>query len=206
MRKVISIVLFALFLGISVYAQDEIKISLKNGSEGEQKTKEQLQRLLKTYDLSKWMMTKTFEIDEKALPHSHPILTFSTRYLKDDELLVSIFIHEQMHWLMLEKAEQSINATREFREMFPKVPASLPEGARSEESTYLHIAVVYLEYRGNKEVFGELKAKQIMDFWATDHYTWIYKTVLERTRDIGNIMSKHNLIPALPTKSAAKKT
>ena len=35
-----------------------------------------------------------------------------------------------------------------------------------------------------------------MDFWSSDHYTWVYKTVLERRRDIGNILFKYTLIPA----------
>jgi len=34
-----------------------------------------------------------------------------------------------------------------------------------------------------------------MEFWSTDHYKWVYKNVLERTRDIGNIMFKYKLIP-----------
>jgi hypothetical protein len=44
---------------------------------------------------------------------------------------------------------------------------------------------------------GELKAKQVMDFWAADHYTWVYKTVRDRPRNIGNIMFKHKMIPTL---------
>ena len=63
-------------------------------------------------------------------------------------------------------------------------------------SDYLHLIVNYLEYRADRELFGELKARQIMEFWSSDHYTWIYKTVLEHTRDIGNIAFKHKLIPA----------
>ena len=76
------------------------------------------------------------------------------------------------------------------------MPAGFPEGARNEYSTYLHLLVGYLEYRADRELLGELKAKQVMDFWAADHYRWIYKTVLERPRDIGNIMLKYKLIPA----------
>jgi hypothetical protein len=82
-----------------------------------------------------------------------------------------------------------------LKKLFPKVPAGFPEGARDERSTYGHLFVIYLEYRGIREILGELKAKQIMDFWTTDHYTWIYKTVLERPRDIGQIMFKHKLVP-----------
>lgn len=35
-----------------------------------------------------------------------------------------------------------------------------------------------------------------MDFWATDHYTWVSKTVLERERDLGGVLAKHKLLPA----------
>ena len=83
-----------------------------------------------------------------------------------------------------------------MRALFPKVPVGFPEGAESEDSTYLHLLVNYLEYRADKELLGELKARQVMDFWSTDHYRWVYKTVLERTRDIGNIALKYKLVPA----------
>ena len=79
--------------------------------------------------------------------------------------------------------------------MFPNAPTAPPEGARDERSTYLHIAVCYLEYRATRELLGELRAKQVIQFWTTDHYTWVYKTVLERTRDIGQVMFKYKLIP-----------
>ena len=87
------------------------------------------------------------------------------------------------------------DAKKELRVMFPKVPIKPPEGASDEESTYLHLIVIYLEYRADRELLGELKARQIMEFWATDHYTGIYKIVLERPRDIGQILFKHRLIP-----------
>lgn len=45
----------------------------------------------------------------------------------------------------------------------------------SEDSTYLHLLVNTLEYRADKELLGELKARQVMDFWATDHHTWVYR-------------------------------
>lgn len=205
MRSKILLFVSVLFLCLNISAQDEIKVSLKNRSRAEQQTKEQLERLLKTHDLSKWIFTKSIEIDEKAIPHSHPVLTLHTRHLNDDELLLSTFVHEQIHWFLTDKADDTTKAIKQFREMFPKVPAKGPEGARDEDSTYLHIAVIYLEYRADRELMGELKAKQVMDFWAGDHYTWIYKTVLERPRNIGNVMFKYNLIPGLVSKNSEEK-
>lgn len=196
MKSLISLTLIALFFVNSSYAQSNVDIALKQGSKEEEQTKAQLQRLLKTYDLAKWIFTKSVLIDEKAIPHSHPVLTLSTRHLKDDELLVSTFVHEQIHWFLTQNQKATEEAKKELRLLFPKVTVSFPEGAADEESTYLHLIVVYLEYRADRELLGELKARQVMEFWATDHYTWVYKVVLERARDIGNIAFKHKLVPA----------
>jgi len=196
MRKRILLPLTIALLSITSYAQDKLDISLKSGSQSEIQTKEQLQRLVKTYDLSKWIFTKAILIDEKSIPHSHPVLTLHTRHLKDDDLLLSTFVHEQLHWFLVQKDKETNEAIKELRVAFPKVPVGFPEGSEDEESTYLHLLVNYLEYRADRELLGELRAKQVMDFWSTDHYKWVYKTVLERTRDIGNIAFKHKLIPA----------
>lgn len=196
MKSIFSLSLIALFFVNSSYAQSSIDIALKKGGKEEEQTKAQLQRLLKTYDLTKWIFTRAVVIDEKSTPHSHPVLTLSARHLRDDELLLSTFVHEQIHWFLTQNHKNTEEAKRELRGLFPKVPVSFPEGAKDEESTYLHLIVVYLEYRAVRELLGELKARQVMEFWATDHYTWIYKTVLERPRDIGNIVFKHKLVPA----------
>lgn len=196
MKSVISLTLIALLCLNPSYAQSNIEIALKQGNKEEQQTKAQLQRLLQTYDVAKWIFTKSVLIDEKSIPHSHPVLTLSTRHVRDDELLLSTFLHEQFHWFLTQNHKHTEEAKRELRGLFPKVPVSFPEGAKDEESTYLHLLVIYLEYKANREIFGELKARQVMEFWATDHYTWVYKTVLERPRDIGNIVFKHKLVPA----------
>jgi hypothetical protein len=179
----------------ALHAQANLEIALKHGSKVEQQTRDQLQRLLKAYDLAKWTFTKSILIDEESIPHSHPVLTLSARHVKDDELLLSTFVHEQAHWFLTQNSKATEDAKQELRSMFPKVPIKPPEGASDEESTYLHLIVIYLEYRADRELLGELKARQVMEFWAIDHYTWIYKTVLERPRDIGNVAFKHKLVP-----------
>ena len=194
--RVLLLLVLSLCLSLVGQAQEELKISVVNKSSAEQQTKDQLQRLLKTYDVSKWIFTKSINIDEKtSIPHSHPVLTLNTRHLKDDELLLSTFVHEQIHWFVIQDQKRLASAINDFKVMFPKVPAGPPDGARNESSTYLHIAVVYLEYRAARELLGELRARLVMDFWAHDHYRWIYRTVLERPRDIGQIMFKHKMVP-----------
>lgn len=195
MKNTLFLFLTIVLLSVPSYAQPKLEITLKSGSPAEVQTKDQLQRLLKTYDLSKFIFTNSVLIDQTAIPHSHPVLTLHTRHLKDDDLLLSTFVHENFHWFLVQHEKETNDALKELQLLFPKVPVGFPEGSEDEHSTYLHLLVNYLEYRADREMLGELRAKQVMDFWSTDHYRWIYKTVLERTRDIGTIAFKHKLIP-----------
>lgn len=196
MKRVLRLALFALLVSGAASAQEKITITLAQGSGDEARAKEQLERLLARHDLSRWIFTRAVVIDEKTrIPHSHPKLTLNTRHLLDDELLLSTFVHEQAHWLVVQRGKDAEAAMKELRVLFPKIPVGYPEGARGERSNYIHLIVIYLEYRALRELLGELRARQVMEFWTHDHYTWIYKTVLERPRDIGNIAFKHKLVP-----------
>ena len=198
--------LAALLLSPTARAQTNtqgLDISLKNNDQREQQTKQQLQRLLAAYDVSNWIFTRKIVIENNVIPHSHPVLTLSTRHLKDDELLISTFVHEQLHWYLVQNPKETDAAYKELRSMFPKVPAGFPEGARDEESTYKHLLVCYLEYQADRALLGELKARQVMEFWATDHYTWVYRTVLERERELGTLMRKHKLLPVQRANSSS---
>lgn len=197
MRHLLLAAVMACSLGQPMFGQAAIDIALESGSRREAQTRDQLQRLLKTYDVSPWIYTKSIRIDERAIPHSHPVLTLHTRHLKDDELLLSTFVHEQFHWFLVERDQATRAAIADLRKLFPTVPKG-PEagGSRDEDSTYLHLLVCYLEQRALVRTLGELEARQVMEFWATDHYTWVYRTVLDRSRDIGVVMRAHKLLPA----------
>lgn len=193
---------FSLIFAASAIAGVDLEIKLAKGTDAEKQTKAQLERLLTEHDLSKWIFTKKIIVEEGVIPHSHPVLTVSARHLKDDELLISEFVHEQIHWFVIEDQKRLKSVLDEIRVLFPDVPKKGPEGARDENSTYLHIPVVYLEMLANQEILGRLRAKQVIDYWSTHHYTWIYKTVPVRARDIGRIIYRHGLIPKPKTQVA----
>jgi hypothetical protein len=162
-------------------------------------TRRQLERLLATYDLEPWLFTRDILIQRGTIPHSHPVLTLSTRHLKDDDLLLATFVHEQIHWFLGTKSEASRLAKAELRELYPKVPVGYPEGAQNEDSTYLHLVVCYLEHAALRHLLGELRARQVMEFWTHDHYTWVYREVLESPAKIGGVIRKHQLGIPLPS-------
>lgn len=197
MKQYLCLILI-IFTGQIALAQSKtapLEISLKNKDQREEQTKQQLERLLSTYDLSKWIFTRKILIESRVIPHSHPVLTLSTRHLKDDELLLATFAHEQIHWYLVQNSKETEAAIQELKAMFPKVPVGFPDGAKNEESTYLHLVVCYLEYQAVREMLGELRAKQVIQFWTTDHYNWVYKTVLEREGDLRTLLHKHKLLP-----------
>jgi hypothetical protein len=196
MRKLLLCMMMTLLLPCGLWAQSkqsELKITLKHNSADEAQTRSQLQRLLGLYDLSRYIFTREIVIDRGAIPHSHPVLTLSTRHLKDDDLLLSTFVHEQFHWFLTERREQTEKAKQELKSLFPKVPVGYPDGAKDEDSTYLHLLVNTLEYRADRELLGELRALQVMEFWSTDHYRWIYRQVLSEGDKIRAVIRKYRL-------------
>jgi hypothetical protein len=171
-----------------------LAITTATNTVSELQTKAQLERLLTTFDPRPWQFTSRVVIDASAIPFSHPRLTLSTRHVRDDELLLSTYLHEQLHWYLARHDSAGAAAVRELRQLFPSIPTGYPEGGSDETGNYYHLIVIYLEDRANRLVQGELRAQQIMSFWAGDHYTWLYRAVRDRNRAIGEIVRKHGLL------------
>jgi hypothetical protein len=110
----------------------------------EQQTLVLLKALRGSHDLGKWEFTDKVHIDKTATPHSHPILILHTRHghKSQKDLLLSTYLHEQIHWFADENIENTHAAIAMLKQAFPKAPVGYPEGARDEESSYLHLIVL----------------------------------------------------------------
>ena len=187
--KLAPIILLLMGAGVA----QSITIKLAHGTNNEQKTKTQLQRLLTTYNLKKYTFTANVIIDEKAIPHSHPVLTLHTRHLNSDDELLSTYVHEQLHWYLAAHQDQTDAAENDLRRIYPKVPIGYPDGANDEESTYLHLIDCYLEMQADRDLMGRERASAVMEFWAGDHYKWVYKTVMNNELIVANVIGKEHL-------------
>ncbi len=167
-----------LLLALPTLAQHApVNISLVNGDAGEQRAKEQLIRLLATYDIDHWIFTREIRIESMTIPHSHPVLTLSTGLPDDDDHAISTFLHEQFHWYANEIDSITDAAKEEFAERFPNAPAGSDDGgARDLNSTYLHLVVCDLELQAMTILVGEERARAVLE--SNTHYTWIYDQVL----------------------------
>jgi len=171
-------------------------VTLTHGSTREQATRRQLQRLFEQYDLSPWTFTPRLEIADHVVPHSHPVLTLSTRHLQDDLLLVATYIHEQSHWYFEARRDDTKAAMADLEVQFPGLPVGFPDGASDHDATYEHLCVIALEYDALIRLVGELRARQVMEFWATDHYRVLYRTVLDHDDALREVMKHHHLAPS----------
>jgi hypothetical protein len=170
-----------------------LTIRTAHNSAPELATKAQLERLLGEYDLRQWTFTHEVVIDEKSIPHSHPVLTLHTRHLKQDDELLSTYLHEQLHWFLVRHPAETKAAEQDLMKLYPSVPVGYPEGANDTESTYLHLLVCRLEQRADLAVLGEQRTDAAMQFWVGDHYRWVYRTVLADGAKIDEILERHGL-------------
>lgn len=172
-----------------LYAQtSKVEISTKNNSDREKGIVELLNELLVEYDLNKWLFTNKVIIEQGAIPHSHPVLTLSTKSTDKREILTT-FIHEQLHWYVEKYPESEKKVIAQFKERYKNVPYQNRAGAKDEYSTYLHLIVCYLEYKSMASLIGETEAKQLM--WNMTHYTWVYNKIIEDTEFIGGLLKEN---------------
>ncbi|HKY05818.1 MAG TPA: hypothetical protein VJQ56_13060 [Blastocatellia bacterium] len=204
MKRALVVFTLVLLAALSGLAQEGVQVSTKNNTEKELRKKEQLERLLKQHDLSKWIHTRAVLIDEQTgIPHSHPVLTLNADQIDDDPGTLSTFIHEQLHWLAEAKPAQKEKAIEELKGIYPQAPAGPPEGARNLYSTYLHLIVCYLEYDGMRELLGDEKARQLIEGLSKRYYKWVYRTVLNDAAKIKAVVEKHGLVGVAERKGYA---
>lgn len=156
--------------------------------------------LRRRHDLARFEYTRHVRIVPAGPTYSHPILTLGTRFTETEDLLLSTYLHEQMHWyLWLLGGPDHDPVAPFFDELvrrYPQAPIWLPEGARSYEQTYMHLVVCWLEVEAAAELIGRTRANRVAD--TTWGYRWIYRTVIADRDPLGALFTEHGLLPMRP--------
>jgi hypothetical protein len=177
-----------------LHAMEDVSISLANNSVAEQEKKAQILRLIEQYDLEKWWFTEKIVIDEATeSPFSHPVLTLGTFRPHADLSGLSQLLHEQIHWYEDSRTVQVKNTISALKKLYPKVPVGYPEGAESEFSTYLHLAVCLMELDALSALVGQEKAREVVANNGNYFYKWIYKTILKDGNKIRDALKNNGL-------------
>lgn len=190
-------VLGAALLALALNAHAEtpkLKITTKNGAKLEEQKKEQIERLAKQYDLKKFTITRDIIIEQGVRPHSSPVLTLNGRFLDNDDVSLSVYIHEQAHWNLMERHRGEMrDLYRDLKPIVPHLPTEFPQGSGDEMDTYIHLAVITLEWQGLEELVGAERARKVLDFKKTDHYTAIYTAVLDNCEALEKVLKRHGI-------------
>ncbi len=104
---VVPLVLAATLLSANAETP-KLNIKTKHNLPAEEQRKEQMERLAKQYDLKKYTITRDILIQRGAMNHSHPTLTLNLRFLDNDDLALSAYVHEQGHWVLTDRTRPEI--------------------------------------------------------------------------------------------------
>lgn len=171
-----------------------LNIKTKHGFPMEEQRKEQMERLAKQYDLKKYTITRDIVIDRGAINHSSPVLTLNLRFLDNDDLALSAYIHEQGHWVLMERHRTENPALlQDLQSGFPNLPIAPPEGDGELRSSYFHIAVCMLEWQAMEELVGSQRARKVIEWKQRDHYKAIYAIVINRREDVEQVLNRYNV-------------
>jgi hypothetical protein len=174
-----------------------IDIDLAHAEREAARIRDLLSALRRRHDLARFEFTRHVQIVPAGPTHSHPILTLGTRFAETEDLLLSTYLHEQMHWYLWRLGGPDHDPVAPFFDelvrRYPRAPTRLPDGARSYEQTYVHLVVCWLEVAAMIELIGRERAHAIADTqWG---YRWIYRTVIEDAEPLRQLLTEHGIVP-----------
>ena len=172
----------------------QLHIKTKHGNALEEQRKEQIERLAREYNLKKFTITRDIVVEQGAMNHSAPVLTLNLRFLDNDDRALSAYVHEQAHWVLMERHRRDMGSLYDdLKRLFPNLPAEPPQGDGAERSTYIHVAVIMLEWQAMEELAGPERARKVMEFKQGDHYTAIYEAVLQNRTEVEKVLHRYNI-------------
>jgi hypothetical protein len=177
-----------------------IDVDLEHARREADRVRNMLHALRRRHDLSRYEYTRVVRIVPGSDTFSHPMLTLGNRFTDSEDLLLSTYLHEQMHWYLwyLDTPERDPVAPflDELVRRYPEAPTELPDGARNYESTYLHLVINWLEVATTAEFIGRVRACAVAEAQST--YRWIYRTVLKDWDSLADLFERHGIIPIRP--------
>ena len=174
-----------------------IDLDLEHARREAERVRGMLEALRRRHDLSRYEYTRLVRIVPGGDTFSHPMLTLGNRFAETEDLLLSTYLHEQMHWYLWHLGTPDVDPVAPFFDelvrRYPEAPTELPDGARSYEATYLHIVVNWLEVAATSEFIGRTRACAVAETQRT--YRWIYRTVLQDWDSLAELFERHGVVP-----------
>jgi hypothetical protein len=174
-----------------------IDVDLEHAQREADRVRGMLEALRRRHDLSRYEYTKVVRIVPGGDTYARPILTLGNRFADNEDLLLSTYLHEQMHWYLWHLGTPDHDMLEPFYDelvrRYPQAPVELPDGARNYDATYSHLVVNWLEVAATSEFIGRERAFNIASTQRS--YRWIYRTVVKDWDTLGELYARHGIVP-----------
>jgi hypothetical protein len=192
--KTLTPIVIALLASALSAETPKLNIRTKNGFPGEEQRKQQMERLARQYDLGKYTITRDIIIERGAINHSSPVLTLNLRFLDNDDLALSAYVHEQGHWYLMERHRPgNPQLLEDLQRTFPNLDYRVPGGDGELRSSYFHIAVCMLEWQAMEELVGAERARKVIEWKQNDHYKAIYAILLNHREQVESVLNRNGV-------------
>jgi len=182
-------------LAVAFAQTPPLKIKTRHHDDpGEEQAKLQVMRLAQQYNLKKYTITRDILIERGVIPHSKPTLTLNLRFLDNDDLALSSYVHEQGHWVLTERGPRMNRPLLDdLLQAFPGLDYRQPNGDGEEIGSYYHIAVCMLEWQAMEALVGPERARKTVEWKSHDHYKAIYAIDLARRPIVEGILMRNGV-------------
>jgi len=174
-----------------------IDLDLDHAQREAERVRNMLAALRRRHDLTRYEYTKIVRIMPGGDTVAHPVLTLGNRFADNEDLLLSTYLHEQMHWYLWHLGTPDRDMVAPFYDelvrRYPDAPTELPDGARNYDATYSHLVVNWLEIAATGEFIGRERAFAVAR--AQRSYRWIYRTVVRDWDLLGELYERHDIVP-----------
>jgi hypothetical protein len=181
--------------GLTFAQTPPLKIKTKHHDDpGEEQAKLQVMRLAQQFNLKKYTVTRDILIERGAIAHSKPTLTLNLRFLDNDDLALSSYVHEQGHWVLTERRPRMNRPLlNDLLHAFPGLDYRQPNGDGEEIGSYYHIAVCMLEWQAMEALVGPERARKAVEWKSHDHYKAIYAIDLAERPIVEGILMRNGV-------------
>jgi hypothetical protein len=159
-----------------------------------------LAALRRRHDLARYEYTNVVRIVPGGETFARPVLQLGNRFASSEDLLLSTYLHEQMHWYLwyLGTPERDMVAPfmDELVRRYPDAPIDVADGsARGYDATYEHLVVNWLEIAAASEFIGRDRALAVARAQRLRSYGWLYDTVVRDWDKLGELYERHDIVP-----------
>jgi hypothetical protein len=177
----------------------EITVDLAAAQRGAERVCRMVLDLRARFDLTPFEYCRQVRIAPTEIPYSHPQITLNS-FVQDDLGLLSMYLHEQMHWYVTwyshVHALQWRALLERLRDRYPQPPGAAAGGADDEFSTLLHLIANWLEIEAVSRFIA--RERVVSHIGNLAFYRWIYRTVIDDREWLEALYREHALVPVRP--------